>query len=272
MKLKDKVVVITGSSRGIGRAVAEECCREGASVVVSSRTESAVKKTVEELSVQGYNVSGIRCDVSKASDLETLLDHAVATWGDVDVWINNAGVSGGYRRLNTLGPGEIDDVVDINLKGVLYGCRLVIPYFIERRGGIVINTTGRGGRGEASPYMAAYAATKAGVTSLTKSLAKEYKTSPVSIHAVLPGMVDTDLLKNVKTGKDTEDSMDGSLPLVLNAFGVPIDIVAAYFVKIASETPGEKTGRIYSLMKGRRLVRGILLMMWYRMRGKVVMD
>lgn len=271
MLLKDKVVVITGSTRGIGRAVAEECAKEGAHVVISSRTASAVRKTVDEFKKKGYTVSGVKADVSNFKDLEALLDHAVAMWGDVDVWINNAGVSGGYRRLHDLKTSEIDHVVSTNLHSVLYACRLIIPYFVHRGGGVLINSTGRGGRGEASPYMTVYGATKAGVTSLTKSLAKEYKDSPVSIHAVLPGMVDTDLLKNVKTSRDTEDSIE-HLRLVLNAFGVPIDVVARFFVKIASQNPGEKTGKIYSLMKGRRLVRGILLMTWYRINGKVKMD
>lgn len=268
MKLKDKVVVITGSTRGIGRAVAEACGREGARVVISSRSDKAVEKTLEELKQQGLSVSGVAADVSIEDDLHKLLQHAIETWGKVDVWINNAGLSGGYQALDEIKGEEIEYVVNVNLTGVLKACRIVIPYFKQQGGGVLINMSGRGGRGESAPFMTAYAATKAAVTSLSRSLAEENKAYPISIHSVLPGMVATDFFKDVKFGSNAMGSAQ-SLPYVLKAMSIPIEVVARCFVEIAAQQPGKVTGKTYSLLSGLRLMRGIGLLLWYRATGKI---
>lgn len=268
MKLKDKVVVITGSTRGIGRAVAWACALEGAKVVICSRSESAVRQMLEELKQKHLSASGIAVDVSFEGDLEKLLQHAIETWGEVDVWINNAGLSGGYRALDEMSGEEIDYIVNVNLTGTLKACRIVIPYFKQHGGGILINMSGKGGRGDPSPFMTAYAATKAAVTSLTRSLAMENRDYPVSIHSVLPGMVATDFFKDVKYGSNSAASAQ-SMPYVLKAMGVPVDVVAHSFVEIAAQQPGKVTGKTYSLLSGRRLIRGVALLMWYRATGKI---
>jgi NAD(P)-dependent dehydrogenase (short-subunit alcohol dehydrogenase family) len=268
MKLKDKVVVITGSTRGIGRAIAEECAREGAKVVICSRTPAAVDETCRSLKDQGFDVSGIAADVSVPGDPERLLAHAVETWGKVDVWINNAGLSGGMRPLDELSGDEISEIVRVNLTGTLQACRLIIPYFIELGGGSLINIGGRGWRGEAAPFLTVYAATKAAVASLTRSLAREYRESPVSIHSIVPGMVATDFYKDIKASPKLADSLQ-SLPFVLKAFGVPVGDVARFCAEIAAREPGKSTGGSYSLLSRRQLARGICLMMYYRLTGKV---
>lgn len=268
MKLKDKVVVVTGSTRGIGRAIAEECARAGAKVVICSRHEASVKEMREILKSQGLSVSGLAADVSVWGDLEKLLRHTIQTWGKVDVWINNAGLSGGMRPIDELSENEITQIIDVNFTGTLKACRLVIPYFVGQDGGILININGKGGRGEASPFLTAYASTKAAVSSLTKSLAREYKEYPISIHSVTPGMVATDFYKDMKTSPKLADNAK-SIPYVLKAFGVPVTDVAQFCVRIATQEPGKSTGRNYSLLSGRRLVRAILLMMYYRLTGKV---
>jgi len=268
MRLKEEVIVVTGSTRGIGRAIAEACGREGARVVICSRDEAAVKLATGELSQQGFEVSGLAVDVSTVSDLEKLLQHAIETWGRVDVWINNAGLSGGYRPLDEMSPEEITNVVDVNLTAVLQACRIVIPHFLQGGGGTLINISGKGGRGDASPFMTTYAATKAAVTSLTKSLAQEYKDRPISIHSVVPGMVETDFYVDVKTGEGLSATAE-SLPYVLKAIGVPLDEVGRFVVDVAAQRPGRVTGKNYSVLKGLRLMRGIALLMWYRVTGKV---
>jgi NAD(P)-dependent dehydrogenase (short-subunit alcohol dehydrogenase family) len=268
MKLEDKVIVVTGSTRGIGRAIAEACAQEGGRVVICSRDGEAVAQTTGEFERTGFEVSGVAVDVSLLSDLESLLQHALETWGRVDVWINNAGLSGGYRHLDEMSAEEIETIVGVNLNGTLMACRIVIPHFIEQGGGILINISGKGGRGDASPFMATYAATKAAVTSLTKSLAQEYKDHPISIHSVVPGMVATDFYEEVKTGEGLSATTE-SLPYVLRAMGVPLDEVGRFVADIAAQEPGRVTGKNYSVMGGFRLVRGIALLMWYRVTGKV---
>jgi len=254
MKLKDKVIVITGSTR--------------AKVVVCSRHQSAVKETCETLKQQGFNVSGVTVDVSNQSDLEQLLQHAIETWGRADVWINNAGLSSGLRPLHKLGEEEITRIIDVNFSGTLKACRIIIPYFIQQGGGILVNMSGKGGRGKAAPFMTTYAATKAAVTSLTKSLAEENKAHPISIHAVIPGMVATDFYKDTETSPDLTASAQ-TLPYVLNAVGVPIEVVGRSFVQIAAQEPGKVTGKIYSLLSGLRLIRAIGLLTWYRATRKI---
>lgn len=268
MELAGRVVVVTGSTRGIGRAIAEACAQKGGRLVICSRDGGAVQKAVRELAQQGFEVSGAICDVSVAGDVEKLLQQAIESWGRVDVWVNNAGASGGYRPLDEMSPEEIAHIVDVNLTGTVRACRAVIPHFIQQGGGVLINISGKGGRGDVSPFMAVYAATKAAVTSLTKSLAQEYKEYPISIHAVVPGMVATDFFTDVKTGPKVADTVE-SLPYVLKAIGVPVDDVGHFVAKVAAQEPGKVTGKEYSVIKGARLMRGIALLAWFRLTGKI---
>ncbi|MGI5837610.1 MAG: SDR family NAD(P)-dependent oxidoreductase [Chloroflexota bacterium] len=267
MRLLDKVVVVTGSTRGIGRAVAEACAQEGAQVVLCSRSQNSVQKAVEQLTAKGLRVSGIPVDVTVQADLEKLLQHTLDRWGKVDVWINNAGLSGSYLPLEEVSPEEIRALVDTNLTATIQACRLLIPYFAQH-GGVLINMSGRGGRGEAVPFLPVYSATKIAIISLTKSLAKENSGRPISIHAVLPGMVATDFYVNVKSNPRTEPIVEG-IPYVLKAIGIPIEDVARLFVEIAAQQPGRETGKVYSLFKGWRMIRGIALLTWYRATGKL---
>ncbi len=268
MKLADRVVVVTGSTRGIGRAIAEACAREGAAVVVSSRHEAAVRQATEALSRAGLRASGLAADVSAPQDLERLLQHAVDTWGRVDVWVNNAGLAQGMQPVAAMDPAEIARIVAVNLTGTLLACRLVIPYFVERGSGTLLNLSGKGADGRASPYTAVYAATKAAVTSLTRSLAAENRAHPISIHAVIPGMVATDFYTDMKVAPGLEERAAG-LPYVLDALAVPLDVVGRRFVEIAAQQPGRSTGQVYNLFSGARLMRGIIKLMGYRLSGKI---
>ena len=268
MKLNERVIVVTGSTRGIGRAIAEACAKEGARVVICSRQKSAVRETLDTFKKKGWQVSGITIDVSAKGDLEKLLQHAIETWGRIDVWINNAGLSGGFRPFQEMAQEEIGALVDVNFTAILNACQIVVPYFITKSGGILINMNGKGGRGEPSPFLATYSATKAAISNLTKSLAGENRAYPISIHSVIPGMVATDFYKDMKTSPELAASIQ-SLPYVLKAFGVPIDIVGRFFVKIAAQEPGKVTGKTYSVLSGRRLIKAIFLMIWYRATGKI---
>jgi glucose 1-dehydrogenase len=268
MSLEGKVIVVTGSTRGIGRAIAEACAREGGRVVICSRDAGAVGQATAELAEQAFEVSGLACDVSVPGDVERLLHHALETWGRVDVWVNNAGVSGGYRPLDELSAEEMARIVDVNLTAVVRACHIVIPQFVHQGGGVLINVSGKGGRGEASPFTAVYAATKAAVSSLTKSLAGENEAYPISIHAVVPGMVATDFFSDVKTSPRVADTAK-TLPYVLKAIGVPVDEVGRFVAGIAAQEPGKVTGKTYSVLRRARLMRGMALLTWYRLTGKI---
>jgi len=267
-KLTGKTVVITGSTRGIGYAIAKAAAAEGANVVVSSRTAPAVETAVAEILAHGGSASGITCDVSHQTDLEALLAHALSRWGRVDAWLNNAGISEGYRPLDELPPAQIEDIVRINLTGTMLACRLLIPYFRDH-GGILVNMSGRGYRGEPTPYTASYAATKAAIASLTGSLAAENKHTRVSIHALVPGMVDTDFYRDDMPVSSRLATSRGNVYLALNAFGVPLDVVGSKAVDVLAQEPGRVSGKTYNILKGTRLIRGIVLMSWWGMTGKM---
>jgi NAD(P)-dependent dehydrogenase (short-subunit alcohol dehydrogenase family) len=252
--LKDKIVVVTGSSRGIGRAIAEGCARAGASVVVSSRSQSDVSRCVEEINREGLSAKGFVADVSREGDIERLFKQSLAEFDRIDVWVNNAGISGGYRTLQSMPAGEIKQVIDTNLMGIFYACRLLIPYFISIGGGAIINISGRGGRGNASPYQSPYAASKAAVTSLTRSLAAENKGKPISINCLMPGMVATDLYKDVQTCAETESRLR-IMPALLKAFATPMDRVQRVAVEMCAVKPGSVTGKTYSAERPERYFR-----------------
>jgi NAD(P)-dependent dehydrogenase (short-subunit alcohol dehydrogenase family) len=270
--LADKVVVVTGSTRGIGRGIARACAVAGATVVLSSRKTVDVQAAVTELESAGLRASGVECDVRRGEDIARLLDHAIETHGRVDVWFNNAGVSSGYRPLDEIPASDLSCVVDTNLLGTMLACRLLVPYFAEN-GGILVNLSGRGARGDATPYTAAYAATKAAVLSLTRSLAAENRRHRrVSIHALLPGMVDTDFYgPDMKVSPLLEESAP-NIRLVLDAIGVPVEDVGRLAAEVAAQEPGRITGRVYSAAGGPRMIRGIAKMTWWQTTGKMTSE
>jgi len=265
--LSGKVVVITGSTRGIGRAIAESCAEAGATVVVSSRTDDAVAETVRDLAARDIRCAGMTADVSSAEEIECLFESTRELIGDIDAWVNNAGLSLGYRPFDECSAEEIDRIVDVNLTGTMNACRLLVPYFTER-GGILLNIVGRGYRGEATPFTAAYAATKAAVASLTRSLAAENAQAGISIHGLVPGMVATDFYSDIRVSPRLEESKD-NWRYALDAFGVPLAEVGARTVEILAQKPGAATGKIYSLLGLGRMLRGAVKMTWHRVRGRV---
>jgi glucose 1-dehydrogenase len=257
LPLTNKVVVVTGSSRGIGRAAAEACAEAGAKVVVSSRNAESIACLVSALRMKGHTAAGFAADVSDPSGVENLFEKAKTEFGRIDVWINNAGISGGYLTLQSLKPADIEAVVKTNLMGTFYACNLLIPYFLAQGCGIIINLSGRGGSGNPSPYQSPYAATKSAVVSLTRSLAAENKGKPISINCLMPGMVATSLYDNPETCPETAGQMR-ILPVLLKSFATPMKRVQKVIVKMCAVKPGSVSGKIYSAERPERYIRALL--------------
>lgn len=277
MSLEGKVVVVTGSTRGIGRSIAEACLDQGARVFVSSRTPEAVSHTVAELIDQAAPsqdatpgetaVAGMACDVAEFGQVQALRDAALSRFGRIDAWVNNAGISEGYRPLNELAYEELRDIVTINLLGHMYGARAILPYFRER-GGILMNMAGRGYRGEATPHTAAYTATKAAIASLTRSLAAESEDSKAVVVGFVPGMVATGFYSDIKTSPRLASTAD-NWRYALDAFGIDLAEAGRGAAKVLAEVPHPKNGRIYSMLGGMRTARGVAKIIYYRATGKL---
>ena len=267
--LSGKVVVITGSTRGIGRAMAEECARQGADVVVSSRSSDAVSETVDALKGAGGSAAGIVCDVTREEHLEALWAFAVEQFGRVDVWVNNAGMSLGLRLHVDTTSEEISGIVDTNLTSTMIASRMVVPRMIEQGGGVLINVSGRGARGDAAAYTAAYAATKAGIMAFTRSLAEEHKRDPISVLVFMPGMVDTDFYNESMPVTPGLEPMVENVRIVLDAIGTPIEAVGPKLAECAACEPGTGSGRVHSAGSAVRGMLGGFRLAWARMTGRM---
>ncbi|MFD1827365.1 MULTISPECIES: SDR family NAD(P)-dependent oxidoreductase [Mumia] len=193
---ESRVVVVTGGTRGIGLGLAGQLLDRGCRVVVCGRSSAAVDAALAELAPRGGDrISGIPADVTDRESLQKLWDHASQTFGRVDVWINNAGVSAPRRPLPEISADVTDTVVRTNLVGAINGCTVALAGLsAQPGGGWIWNMEGFGSDGQLQPGMAIYGASKRAVTYLTAALVKESKNTDVRVGYLSPGIVATDLL------------------------------------------------------------------------------
>lgn len=191
--LKGKIVVITGSTRGFGYAIAEAALNAGASVVISGRYEEALAKAIASLQSQG-EVKGQICDVREEAQVYALARFAVQSFGRIDVWINNAGYSSAAGGILETPPEQAIDMFLANDMGTLYGSQAALHYMSQQRQGTLVNMYGNGSFLRPASPTGLYGATKAWVTSFTRSLAKEIKGGGVKLIGFSPGMMLTDML------------------------------------------------------------------------------
>jgi NAD(P)-dependent dehydrogenase (short-subunit alcohol dehydrogenase family) len=190
-----KVVVITGGSRGIGQGLAREFGTRGCRVVICGRSLATVETALLDLHARGVTATGIAADVADRDQVQALWNHAIATYGRVDVWINNAGMSVSRGPLPQVPADAVEAIVRTNLLGVMHGCAVAQTGLASQSGGGWIwNMEGFGSNGQKQPGLTSYGATKRAVTYLTESLIKETKGTPVKVAFLSPGIVATDLL------------------------------------------------------------------------------
>ncbi len=224
-----RVIVITGSTKGIGYGLAEEFLKRGCKVVVSGRKQEALDEAVKTLAKDhGTNVAGFLCDVTKFEDNEKLFTLAKGKFGRVDIWINNAGISLPRYMLWEQPYKNADEIVAANLMGVIYGSQVAVKEMLAQGGGHVFNMEGHGSNGRIIPGMTVYGATKSALTYFTKSLASETKDTPVKVCLLSPGMVDTDLLKVDYAGAPEKFE---SAKRILNILVDKVETVAPYLVE-----------------------------------------
>jgi NAD(P)-dependent dehydrogenase (short-subunit alcohol dehydrogenase family) len=194
-----RTALITGSTRGIGKETTLLLLKKGLNVIISSRSQDSVDNVIEEIlnkfPSKKENILGLKCDVSKHSEVKTLVDVSVKRFGRIDVLVNNAGIVY-FKSIMDTTEEEWDKTIDTNLKGVFLFTKEVLPYMIENKSGVIINVSSGAGK-YGFPNLSAYCASKFGVIGLTESVAKEVTDYNVKIMAICPGGVDTKMIKDI---------------------------------------------------------------------------
>jgi glucose 1-dehydrogenase len=238
--LQNKVAVITGSSRGLGYAIAEVYAREGAKVVIASRTQKAVDEAVRKLRLNGAQAEGLACDVSDIQQIEALAEFAAQKFGRIDIWVNNAGLSAPYGPTAHIPSDDFLNVIGTNITGTYNGSVVAMRYFAAQKSGKLINLLGRGDDGSV-PLQNAYSSSKVWVRNFTKALAKEYANRGVDILGFNPGLVKTDMLSNISAISGYEKRLN-PLRYVTLLWGNEADVPAQKALWLASSASDGKNG------------------------------
>lgn len=240
MDFSGKTVVVTGSGRGIGRTIAERFAAAGANVVVSDIDEAMVAATASEISDRAL---GIKCDVTSAEDVEHLLEETVSKFGQVDVVVNNAGVTRDTLLIR-MAEKDWDMVLDINLKGAFLVTKSAARIMMKQRSGRIVNISSVvglfGNAGQAN-----YAASKAGLIGFTKSVAREVGARGVTVNAVAPGFIETEMTKSLPEA--AREQFLGQA--VIKRAGTPDDVASAVMF-FASDEASYVTGHVLAVDGG----------------------
>ena len=235
--LEQKVAVVTGASRGIGRAIAEKLAEEGVFVVINYRgNEEQAKQVQQTIKEQGGNAGIYGCDVSDFSACEAFFKDVIETYGRLDILVNNAGITRD-GLLMKMSEEDYDTVLDTNLKGTFHCIRFAARQMLRQRGGRIINLSSVSGiLGNAG--QANYSASKAGVIGLTKSAARELASRGITVNAVAPGFIETEM--TAVLSEKVRESAVAQIPM--GAFGTAEDVAEAVAF-LASDSARYITGQ-----------------------------
>ena len=237
MKLEGKAALVTGASRGIGREIALELARQGADIAVNySGSEERANAVVAEIKEMGRHAIAVQCDVSNSESVAKMVKETIEAFGKLDILVNNAGITKD-NLLMRMKEEEWDDVININLKGVFLCTKAVTRQMMKQRSGRIINISSIVGV-SGNPGQANYVAAKSGVIGLTKTSAKELASRGITVNAVAPGFITTDMTDKLQD--DVKEAMLKQIPLA--RFGEPSDI-ANVVVFLASEESRYMTGQ-----------------------------
>jgi short-subunit dehydrogenase len=191
--------IVTGSTRGIGKETALLLLQKGLNVIISSRSQQSVDNVIQEIHdkfpSKKENVLGLKCDVSKCSNVKSLVDVSVKTFGKIDILVNNAGIVY-FKSIMDITEEEWNKTIDTNLKGVFLFTKEVLPYMIENKSGVIVNVSSGAGK-SGFPNLSAYSASKFGVIGFSESIAKEVADYNVKVMAICPGGVDTKMIDDI---------------------------------------------------------------------------
>ncbi len=240
---KDKVVIVTGSARGIGAAIAKEFAKNGADIVLSDINEELLKQTANEIKSSGVKVLAIKTDVSNIEDTTRLIEGCLKEFGKIDVLVNNAGITRD-NLIMRMSEQDWDQVIAINLKGTFNCIKAVTRQMMKQRSGCIINIASVigqiGNTGQAN-----YAASKAGIIGLTKSVAREFASRNITCNAIAPGFIQTDM--TAVLDENIVENLKSQIPL--RRLGTVTD-VARVACFLASEAASYITGQVINVDGG----------------------
>ena len=243
MNLEEKVAIVTGSSKGIGRAIAIELARSGAKVVVSGRNQERVEQVRNEIKKENTEVIAVVADVSKMDDAVNLVNKTLEKWERVDILVNNAGINRD-NLIMRMAQEDWEDVININLTGTFNCIKSVTRQMMKQRSGNIINITSvvglMGNAGQAN-----YAASKAGIIGLTKSVARELASRNITCNAIAPGYIETEMTD--KLDDKIKENLRQQIPL--GRIG-SIEDVARVVTFLASDYASYITGQVINVDGG----------------------
>jgi len=258
MRLKDRVAIVTGGGAGIGRSVCVNMVKEGAKVVVADINQETAQETADTLTKEGGDAMAFQMDVTQKSAVQTMAAEALKAYGKIDILVNNAGtdIKGAITELTER---TWDTLMDINLKGVFLCTQAVSHSMIERRYGRIVNISSMAGK-TGEPLTSPYCATKFGVIGFTQSIALELGKHNITVNAVCPGPVDTDLIRQSVAqsakikGMAPEDFLQEFFinPTPLGRIAQPVDIARAV-IFLASDEAEFITGSTLNVSGGREM-------------------
>jgi len=241
---KGKTVLITGGSRGIGEAIAREFADLEANVVINYvSSKDRAEAIVNELKEKGQSALALQADVSNFEDSKRLVDETIKEFGKIDVLINNSGITKDGLMLR-MKEDDFDRVINVNLKGTWNMCKNVTRHFLKNKAGSIINITSVVGI-IGNPGQANYVSSKAGIIGLTKSLAKEFGPRHITVNAVAPGFIETEMTKSLPD--EVKEAYLKQIPL--NEFGQAKDVANACTF-LASDKASYITGQVLSVNGG----------------------
>jgi 3-oxoacyl-[acyl-carrier protein] reductase len=241
-RLRERVAIITGASRGIGRATALALAAEGANVVVNYASSSAAAdEVVKAITDAGGNAIALQADVSKLDQVDALINHTLEKFGRIDVLVNNAGITRDTLLLR-MKPDDWQAVIDLNLTGVFLCTRAVSKLMLKQKSGRIINITSVAGQ-MGNPGQANYSAAKAGVIGFTKTVAKELASRGITVNAVAPGFIATDMTSGVKS-----EEILKYIPL--GRYGEPDEVAGMIRFLAADPAAAYITGQVFNVDGG----------------------